>query len=84
VDELSQGELRLWPVTLYGTLDELTDKGWIQALDDPRDRPPGESERKRYFRITRTGRRALELEAARLAALAGTAHRRLLSTGETR
>ena len=31
--ELTDGALRLWPVTLYGTLDELHEQGLIRALD---------------------------------------------------
>ena len=30
--ELTDGELRLWPVTLYGSLDELREHGWIREL----------------------------------------------------
>jgi DNA-binding PadR family transcriptional regulator len=81
--ELTGGELRLWPVTLYGSLDELQERGWIRALDEPRERPAGESERKRYFRITAQGRRALAEEVRRLDAVTDVAHRRLGRVGET-
>lgn len=80
--ELTGGELRLWPVTLYGSLDELQERGWIRPLDEPRERPEGESERKRYFRITAQGRRALTEEVRRLDAVAEVAHRRLGRVGE--
>ena len=79
---LTGGELRLWPVTLYGSLDELQERGWIRPLDEPRERPEGESERKRYFRITAQGRRALTEEVRRLDAVAEVAHRRLGRLGE--
>lgn len=51
------------PTTLYRTLHELEDAGWVepseerQALDD---------ERRRYFRLTRAGRAVLRAEVARL------------------
>ena len=77
VQALTDGELVLWPVTLYGSLAELEEQGWIQSLEGKGGRPPGESERKRYFRITRLGRRALESETSRLAALVEMAERRL-------
>jgi hypothetical protein len=63
--ELTDGELRLWPVTLYGSLEELREEGWVEALAESGRHPEGESERKRYFRITRAGRRALDAEARR-------------------
>ncbi|NIQ59533.1 MAG: PadR family transcriptional regulator, partial [Gammaproteobacteria bacterium] len=48
--------------------------GWIEELDDA---PEGESERKRFYRLTGTGRQALEEEAARLAGVAVVARERL-------
>jgi DNA-binding PadR family transcriptional regulator len=69
-------QLRLWPATLYGTVDDLTGEGLIEELEEG-ERPEGVSGRRRYYRITAAGRAALAAEAARLAALAGTARRRL-------
>ena len=31
--ELSDGLVRLWPATLYGALEDLCDRGWIEELD---------------------------------------------------
>ena len=79
--ELTGGELKLWPVTLYGTLDELHEQGLIRALDQP---PPGaedESARKRWFRITAVGRRTLAAEVARLEDTVQVATRRLAGGG---
>jgi DNA-binding PadR family transcriptional regulator len=72
----TDGALRLWPATLYGALDELVAAGWITELTG-RKRPAGASERRRYYRLTPAGRRVLSVEAAQLAALAGTARDRL-------
>ena len=55
VQELSDGRTRLWPASLYGTLDELNESGLIEELDDPRQRPADESEKKRFYRQTRAG-----------------------------
>lgn len=68
VRESSHGGIRLWPATLYGSLEELADLGWIEEIDDE-DRRPDASERKRYYGITRSGRSALDTETQRLADL---------------
>jgi len=77
VQELSDGRTRLWPASLYGTLDELTESGVIEELDDPRLRPADESGKKRFYRLTRAGHRALAAETDRLAALVKLAKSRL-------
>ena len=82
--ELTDGELHLWPATLYGSLEELVEKGWLDALDEAGRHPEGESERKRYFRITRPGRRALEAESRRMADLVAVTQRRLVRPEEAR
>ena len=77
VQVLSDGETRLWPASLYGTLDELEATGFIEELDDPRHRPADQSEKKRFYRLTRVGHRALAAETDRLAALVKVAKSRL-------
>lgn len=69
----TDGELRLWPATLYGSLDRLSDMGWIEEVTDDNERPEGESERKRFYRLTPAGVSALAEEADRLQALARAA-----------
>ena len=81
---LSEGQLRLWPAMLYGALEDLSDRGWIEELTDSRRRPPDESERKRYYRITRAGRAAAAAETDRLAGLVRVARARVKTrAGET-
>ena len=80
--ELTDGELKLWPVTLYGSLDELRDRGWIRALDNPPADAEDDSARRRWFRITPAGRRALTAEVARLDATLRVATRRLAHLGD--
>jgi DNA-binding PadR family transcriptional regulator len=68
VRQSSNGGIRLWPATLYGSLEELSDLGWIEEIEDSGRRPDA-SERKRYYGITRAGRAALDAETQRLADL---------------
>jgi DNA-binding PadR family transcriptional regulator len=80
---LSEGAVRLWPVTLYGSLQELCDRGWIAELAADR-RPADESERRHFYRITRAGRAALAAETDRLAGLVRVARARIKPrTGES-
>jgi DNA-binding PadR family transcriptional regulator len=78
---LTDGELRLWPVTLYGTLDELREKAWIRELDEA---PADADDRghRRWFRITPQGRRALAAEMERMQKLVAVAQRRLAGIGD--
>ena len=59
------GKVRLWPATLYGSLKRLIDAGLIEESDD---RPAREFDdaRRRYYRLTRLGRRVLDAESERL------------------
>jgi DNA-binding PadR family transcriptional regulator len=76
VQALSDGRVRLWPATLYGSLDELRQRRWIEELSDARERPQ-ESERKRYYRLTRAGRLVLTAEAEHLGRVARLARSRV-------
>lgn len=73
---LSDGSVRLWPATLYGSLEELVEQRWLEEVADD-ERPEGISGRERYYRITRAGRTALEREGARLESLARVVRTRL-------
>ncbi|HUD98387.1 MAG TPA: PadR family transcriptional regulator [Bryobacteraceae bacterium] len=59
------GKLRLWPATLYGSLKQLIEAGLIEESSD---RPARELDdaRRRYYRLTRLGRRVLAAESDRL------------------
>lgn len=76
VRALSDGEVRLWPATLYGSLEELTERGWLEEIDAT-ERPADSGGRERFYRLSGEGRRALEAEAERLEALAGVVRARL-------
>jgi DNA-binding PadR family transcriptional regulator len=59
-------QIRLGPGTLYGTLQRLMESGWVEEADGP----GGDTdERRRYYRLTRSGRTALKAEVERLDAL---------------
>ena len=76
ISRLSGGQLRPWPATLYGALDELEQQGWIDELGDG-ERPADESLRRRFYQLTRAGRAALTAETDRLAAVVTLARRRV-------
>jgi len=73
--EQSGGALKLWPVMLYNSLEQLAEAGLIQEVAG--EGRPEESERRRYYRITLAGRRALADEADRMAHLARAAKAQL-------
>jgi DNA-binding PadR family transcriptional regulator len=75
VKAFTGGRIVLGPGTLYGTMKRLLDAGLIEDLgqasaeeDDPR---------RRYYRITAKGRRALEVETQGLQSVLGVAKQRL-------
>ena len=64
--ERTDGRMRLWPGMLYRNLGRLVDEGLVVEVEAPPDAEPGGG-RPRFYRITPLGRRALALEAQRLA-----------------
>ncbi len=71
----TDGEMKLWPATLYGSLRDLEERGWIQEAEAPDD-APGEGGRRRFYRLTTAGRDVLAGEAERLARYLDVARRR--------
>ena len=74
VKAFTGGRLSLGPGTLYGTIKRLLDDGLIEDLGQPSD---DDEPRRRYYRMTPKGRRALEIETQGLASVLGIARRRL-------
>lgn len=64
VAELSDGAVRMGPGTLYGTLSRLLDDGLIDETTD--HRPRDDTERRRYYELTASGRSVALDELARL------------------
>jgi DNA-binding PadR family transcriptional regulator len=63
--ERSQGKVRLWPATLYGSLKRLIQEGLIVESSE-RPAPEFDDARRRYYKLTPLGRRVLDLESQRL------------------
>ena len=74
VSQQTDNGIRLGPGTLYGTLKRLVDNGWIEELDERGE----DDERRRYYRLTRTGRAVAVAESKRLAAAVRDARRKRL------
>lgn len=67
VEALSDGAVRMGPGTLYGTLKRLLDQGLVEETDE---RPAADDdERRRYYRLTPSGRESVRSETARLSRL---------------
>ena len=68
IADRSGGAIRLLPGTLYSTIKKMLADGLIEETPPPR---PAESDdaRRRYYRVTRAGRAAVEAETRRLALL---------------
>ena len=71
--ERTRGKVRLWPATLYGTLKRLIDADLIEESGD-RPAPEADDARRRYYRLTRLGRKVLAAESARLEELVRVIH----------
>jgi len=75
VEELTEGQIRMGPGTLYGSIQRMLDAALIE---ERRARTSEEDTRRRYYRITPFGRRVLALELARLANVVAIARRKQL------
>jgi DNA-binding PadR family transcriptional regulator len=81
VESRTEGRVRLWPATLYGTLSQLTDEGLLEETETPPAGVVDDDSRRRYYRLTRSGERALEAETRRLEALVEYARSRRPARG---
>jgi DNA-binding PadR family transcriptional regulator len=71
--ERTKGKVRLWPASLYGSLRRLIDEGLIEESDE-RPAPELDDLRRRYYRLTKLGKRVLAAESARLQELVSMLH----------
>ena len=67
VEESSNGIVRMGPATLYGTLRKLVDEALAEEVAGAPS--ADDDQRRRYYRLTRLGRRVCAAEADRLASL---------------
>ena len=65
VAERTDGALRLSPSSLYATIKRLLEQGLIEELAERPD-PEHDDQRRRYYGLTRLGRRVAMAEARRL------------------
>jgi DNA-binding PadR family transcriptional regulator len=61
----SAGKVRLWPATLYGSIKRLIEAELIEESDE-RPAPELDDARRRYYRLTKLGKRVLDAECERL------------------
>ena len=74
IDERTDGVVRVGPGMLYGSIKWLLADGLIEEA--PARRRADHDERRRYYRLTASGRALLKAEAARLEAAVGLARAR--------
>jgi DNA-binding PadR family transcriptional regulator len=74
VEHETGGTIRLGPGTLYGALKRLVEAGWVEETDRRPD-PERDDERRRYYRLTTTGRQILGSDVQRLANAVSRARR---------
>lgn len=67
----TDGRVRLWPATLYGSLKRLIEADLIEESDE-RPAPELDDARRRYYRLTVLGRRVLKAECESLRELVRT------------
>src|SRR6202030_3627557 len=60
--ERSNGKVRLWPATLYGSLKRLIEADLIEESTD-RPAPEFDDARRRYYRLTELGKQVLNAES---------------------
>ncbi len=77
VAESTDGRMKMGPGTLYGTIRRLLEARMIEESDERPD-PEMDDERRRYYRLTAIGQRAVKAEARRYAELAELARRKRL------
>ncbi len=72
--------MRLWPRMLYGSLQSLTEAGWIEERKGP-DAPGLEEDRRRFYGLTVSGRKRLIEELGRMEGYLRLAQERLVTPG---
>ena|SRR5688500_17467479 len=65
VQELTEGEVTLGPGTLYTSIKRLLASGMIEESDERPD-PGMDDQRRRYYKLTKLGRKVLAAEIQRM------------------
>ena len=80
VETVSSGQFTMGPATLYTTIQRLLELGLIEETSTS----PDSERRRRCYRLSRLGRKALEAELNRMESLVRSAQRRKLAPREAR
>ena len=75
--QASEGQVRLGPGTLYGSLKRLLEAGLVTESGERAD-PELDDERRRYYRLTEFGLRVARAEAQRMASVLRAARQKPL------
>lgn len=67
----TDGKVRLWPATLYGSIKRLIEAGLIEESAE-RPAPELDDARRRYYRLSKLGKQVLDAECDRLQELVNT------------
>jgi DNA-binding PadR family transcriptional regulator len=81
VEQQTSGRMQLGPGTLYSSIQALLENGMIEEVDGS-GRPADAGERRRYYRLTTTGRKLARSEAERLADLLRVARAKKIFRGD--
>ncbi len=83
VEDATQGQVRMGPGTLYGSIQRMLTAALIEETAPRRraDKTTDDDARRRYYRMTAFGRRVLELELDRLSAVVRLARQKHLVGG---
>ena len=80
VIRITNGEMRMGPGTLYGTIKRMLETGFIEEIEERPD-PLIDDQRRRYYRLTVFGKSVARAETDRLSTLLGVAHAKRLIGG---
>jgi len=81
VEEQTNGRMRLGPGTLYSSIQAMLGEGLIEEVNGSSDQETGH-ERRRFYRLTSSGRKLARTEAERLAELLRVARVKKILKGE--
>lgn len=76
----TDGQIKMGPGTLYGTLKRLLESKMVEETDERPD-PELDDERRRYYRLSALGRRVIEAEVLRYAKIVKLARSKGLFEG---
>ena len=79
--ERTNGQMRMGPGTLYGSIKRMLEQGLIEEAEERPD-PELDDERRRYYRLTDFGQKLAEAESRRLRQLVGIAQGKRLLDGK--